>query len=159
MYPDYFACFGLPANYGLDTGALKTAYFRLARQYHPDAQAQIHDVQAQAAQQMAYVHTAYETLMNPFARAQYLAKLKGIPAATMSEELLMEQFNLREAIDAAQTALDKKQLKEEVQSRLSTLEAQCQHAFDVAADSATIGRCLYVWPYYQRALAQLAIEG
>ena len=154
---DYFVCFGLPERYMLDMAVLKAAYFKMARQSHPDTQAQVLDIQHQAAQRMAFIHAAYETLADSFLRARYLAKLRAVtPSTTVPPDVLAEQFALREAIDDAETADEKKQLKDALFQQMRVLETQCGQAFDVTHDRTVIERCLHVWPYYQRALAQLS---
>ena len=49
-----------------DGATIKATYYQLAKQYHPDANAGV-----EASQRFREVHSAYETLSNPIARAEY----------------------------------------------------------------------------------------
>ena len=45
---------------------IKTTYYQLAKQYHPDANAGV-----EASERFRAIHGAYETLSNPVTRAEY----------------------------------------------------------------------------------------
>lgn len=64
-YKDYYQILGVPRD--ADEKALKKAYRRLARQYHPDA----NPGDTQAAERFKEINEAYEVLKDPDKRAKY----------------------------------------------------------------------------------------
>ena len=63
-YKDYYATLGVPRD--ADADAIKTAYRKLARKFHPDV-----SKEADAEEQFKEVGEAYETLKDPEKRAAY----------------------------------------------------------------------------------------
>ncbi|HEY5863211.1 MAG TPA: DnaJ domain-containing protein, partial [Casimicrobiaceae bacterium] len=63
-YKDYYATLGVPRD--ADADAIKTAYRKLARKFHPDV-----SKEAKAEEQFKEVGEAYETLKDPEKRAAY----------------------------------------------------------------------------------------
>ena len=51
---------------------IKTTYYQLAKQYHPDANAGV-----EASERFRAIHGAYETLSNPVTRAEYDSERAG----------------------------------------------------------------------------------
>lgn len=102
---NYFALFGLPADFALDAAALAPAWRELQRQHHPDRHAGGDaTAQREAVQMAAHVNTAYETLRDPVRRAHYLLQLAGHgidgERATIADsDFLMTQMELREQLD------------------------------------------------------------
>lgn len=110
----------------MPTDHLDTRYRTLQRNLHPDKFAQGTDAEKRWSMQAAgFVNEAYQTLSKPLKRAAYLLSLNGISVdeetdTQMSPMFLMEQMELREAIEEAPgkddpyEALDKiaKQLRE-----------------------------------------------
>jgi len=68
---DYYALLGVASN--ASAGAVKRAYFQLAKRYHPDALVRLGlaDVKDQAKQVFAAIAKAYETLSDPKRRRAY----------------------------------------------------------------------------------------
>src|SRR5690606_3186103 len=64
-YKDYYKILGVGKD--ADAGALKQAYRKLARQYHPD----VNPGDATAEARFKEVNEAYEVLSNPESRQQY----------------------------------------------------------------------------------------
>jgi molecular chaperone HscB len=76
---DFFAAFGLPRRFTLDTGALEPAFHRLSRKLHPDRFARATSEEQQwSLAATAILNDAYRTLRSPIARTEYLLKLEGL---------------------------------------------------------------------------------
>ena len=102
-----FELFGLPPRFALDAGALDARWKELQRQVHPDKfAAQGAAAQRVAMQWSARINEAYRRLKDPLKRAAYLCELNGAPIdaesnTAMPAEFLMQQMELREAVDDA----------------------------------------------------------
>jgi|GEM_PF-18543 len=101
----YFQLFGIPETFQIDLEALAQAYRKRQGEWHPDRFAgQDEADKLRAVQQSSLLNQAFETLKNPLQRAGYLLALNGSDVDTVSQqdlgmELLMEQMQLREALD------------------------------------------------------------
>lgn len=115
---DYFALFGLPQAYALDAAALDAAFRHLQASVHPDKFSHLGEVeQRRAMQASSRVNEAYQVLRSPLRRAEYLLHLRGIDPAlhtntAMPPDFLLEQMELREAVEAAREAQDTDSLDE-----------------------------------------------
>ncbi|MCA0326193.1 MAG: Fe-S protein assembly co-chaperone HscB [Proteobacteria bacterium] len=107
-----FELFGLPPRFALDRAALDERWRELQRQVHPDRfAAEGAAAQRVAMQWSARVNEAYRRLREPLARAAYLCGLNGADVqaernTAMSPEFLMQQMELREALEDAATPQD-----------------------------------------------------
>ena len=107
---NYFALLGLEDGFDLDTAALSENYRALQRVTHPDRFASASDKERRlSVQQAARINDAYNTLKSPLLRAVYLLSLRGVDVqiesnANMQPAFLMEQMDLREALDEASAA-------------------------------------------------------
>ncbi len=127
---NYFKLFSLPESFPLDNETLLQNYLVLQEQTHPDRfVAASAEQRLQAMQSSSVVNEAYETLKSPLRRAAYLLGLRGVDVnkviqAELSQELLLEQIALREALeslprdDASLGELEK--LRSKVEARLSS---------------------------------------
>ena len=107
---NYFALFGLPEAFAVDTTVLGERYRQLQAETHPDRFAGGTDQERRLAQQGAsLVNDAYETLKSPHRRARYLLDLLGAPVddrRPLPPHFLIEQMELREELAAARGADD-----------------------------------------------------
>ena len=111
---DYFALFGLAADFELDKAALAERYRELQRNVHPDRFANAGDAERRLSMQMAArVNEGYRVLKDPLMRARYLLELAGLPVddsqSSLDGQFLMQQMELRERLDAARRATDAEQ--------------------------------------------------
>ncbi|MGI9303901.1 MAG: Fe-S protein assembly co-chaperone HscB [Gammaproteobacteria bacterium] len=126
---NYFELFGLPESYGIDQNALATQYRELQTRLHPDRYANATDHERRlAVQGAAYVNEAFDTLKDSHLRARYLLGLRGVEFneemdTTADPEFLMQQLELREALEEVRG-------QEDPLARLDELgdEAQQWHA-------------------------------
>ena len=110
LQSDDFELFGLPQTFAQDRAAIDARWKELQREAHPDKFA-AHGAAAQriAMQWSVRINEAYRRLKDPVARATYLCELRGAPIeaernTAMPAAFLMEQMELREALEEAGTA-------------------------------------------------------
>jgi molecular chaperone HscB len=139
----HFELFGLSASFGLETEALERSYREIQSRVHPDRFAHAGDAERRASLQWTTrVNEAYRTLKDPVQRAKHLLELHGVDVAfetntAMPPEFLMQQMELREALESATAAQDASRLDalraELAQSRL-VLEQRIGEAIDAKKD-------------------------
>ena len=100
---NYFQLFGIPEDYTVSLSQLEESYIVMQRKMHPDRFTGNSREQRIAVQYTAFINEAYETLLSPLKRAQYLLTLSGaeidIDTKTINDSsFLMEQMELREAL-------------------------------------------------------------
>ena len=105
-----FELFGVPARFAQDRAQLDARWKDLQREVHPDRfAAQGAAAQRVAMQWSARINEAYQRLKDPQRRAAYLCELNGAPIqaennTAMPPDFLMQQMDLRERLDDAQSA-------------------------------------------------------
>jgi molecular chaperone HscB len=103
---DHFHRLGLPRRFALDAAELERAYLALSRAVHPDYHLDGPSADLGASLELsAAVNEAYNTLRDPFTRADHLLALAGGPTAAEHRELpasfLGEMLDLREQLETA----------------------------------------------------------
>jgi len=142
---DHFQLFGLAQSFSLDVEALEAAFRDVQSRVHPDRFAHAGDAERRASMQWATrVNEAYRTLRNPVTRAKHLLELNGVDVAfetntAMPANFLMQQMELREALEDAARARDAAALErlgaEIAQGRVAIL-AELADSIDVRKDYA-----------------------
>ncbi len=133
---DHFARLGLPRRFALDDDTLERQYLARSRAVHPDFHAAGASADLAASLELsAAINEAYNTLKDPFLRAEYLIKLEGGPSAAdqkeMPAEFLMEMLEAREQIEESRgDASAIARLNEEFQLRYAALLAEIASHFD-----------------------------
>lgn len=107
--PDAFHRLGLPRRFAVDAGELERAYLAHSRAVHPDYHLAGASADLSASLELsAAVNEAYNTLRDPFARAEHLLSLEGGPTAAEHKQMppafLAEMLELREELEAARGA-------------------------------------------------------
>ena len=161
---DYFRLFGLEAVFDIDTAALHSAQQKLQASCHPDRFAGASDREKRLSVQTAsLVNQAYQTLRDPVKRSRYLLQLQGVEMpdesqTTSDAAFLMEQMELREAIDRARQSEDAMtqcaEIERELKQRMRELERQFAAALEAEAfdDALESSRKLQ---FIQRIIQQL----
>jgi molecular chaperone HscB len=109
---NHFQLFELPATFDVDLQQLTERYRDLQRAVHPDRYANASEQERRLAmQRTAQLNEAFQVLKNPLSRARYLLELKGVDfnneRDTQQDPMfLMEQMELREALEELQTTDD-----------------------------------------------------
>lgn len=103
---DHFARLGLPRRFALDPADVERAYIARSRAVHPDYHLAGSSADLAASLELsAALNEAYNTLRDPFARAEYLLTLEGGPSAAghkqMPAAFLAEMLELREQVEEA----------------------------------------------------------
>ncbi|MES2221099.1 MAG: Fe-S protein assembly co-chaperone HscB [Acidobacteriota bacterium] len=84
---DYFAFFGLPRRFQLDTAALEKQFYQLSRKFHPDLYARASaDEQRWSLEKSSLLNDAWRTLRDPLARTEYMLGLAGIRLEEQSRD-------------------------------------------------------------------------
>lgn len=104
MTTDHFSRLGLARRFALDPEELERYYLARSRAVHPDFYAEGSTAELSASTDLsATLNDAYNTLKEPFARAEYLLALDGGPSAAepkaMHAAFLAEMLELRERIE------------------------------------------------------------
>jgi molecular chaperone HscB len=103
---DHFDRLGLPRRFALDGAELERAYLARSRAVHPDYHLSGSDSELAASLELsAALNEAYNTLRDPFRRADYLLSLEGGPSASEHKQMppafLAEMLEARERIEQA----------------------------------------------------------
>jgi molecular chaperone HscB len=126
----------------VDTEALERSYREIQSRVHPDRFAHAGDAERRASLQWTTrVNEAFQVLKNPVSRAKHLLELHGVDVAfetntAMPPEFLMQQMELREALDEAKEAAKLDDLRRQLQTSRSALERDVAQAIDVKKDYA-----------------------
>jgi molecular chaperone HscB len=142
---NHFELFGLVPAFRLDADALEKSYRDIQSRVHPDRFANAGDADRRASLQWTTrVNEAYRTLKNPVQRGKHLLELQGVDVAfetntQMPTEFLMQQLELREALEAAverEDAAALEKLRAGLRTDKTTLEAEIAEAIDARRDYA-----------------------
>jgi molecular chaperone HscB len=139
---NHFELFGLSPAFGLETEALERSYRQIQAQVHPDRFAHAGDAERRASLQWTTrVNEAYRTLKDPVQRAKHLLELRGVDVAfetntAMPPDFLMQQMELREALEEAKDAPRLDALRTELRRSRSALETEIEQALDRKKDYA-----------------------
>lgn len=114
-----FEQFSLPSALELDEPSLRARYDLLRIEFHPDRFASASPLERRlAVQRAADINAAFNVLHDPLSRAQHFFALRGIAldeAQTLQDgEFLMQQMELREALEHAHNMEAIKRLEQQV---------------------------------------------
>jgi len=134
---DFFERLGLPRRFSIDANELERAYLARSRAIHPDYHRASSDADLTASLELsADVNEAYNTLREPFTRAEYLLKLEGGPSAGEQKQMppafLAEMLEARERIEEARVGCpdDASALAAEFDKQYDDLLAEVASLFD-----------------------------
>ena len=149
-----FELFAVPPRFAQDAAQLDARWKELQRQVHPDKfAAQGAAAQRVAMQWSARINEAYRRLKDPLKRAAYLCELNGAPIdaesnTAMPAEFLMQQMELREAVDDAvdAAAMDEigRQSATLKREMLLNLEQQMDAQHDWPAAAQTVRALMFL---------------
>jgi molecular chaperone HscB len=106
-FANYFEFFHLPQQFRIDRALLDAAYLKIQQEVHPDKFVRASDSEKRQSLQIAtYANTAHQTLKQSIQRGLYLCELHGLDPeletnTSMPKEFLIQQMELREAMDDA----------------------------------------------------------
>ncbi len=121
---NYFSLLGLDVNFEIDKSLLTNNYRELQRQFHPDKFAHSSAMEKRiSVQKSAQINDAFQTLKNPLKRAIYQLSLLGLELkdneTTMDPAFLMQQMELREALDQIKQHSDPFEHLEKMQTQVA----------------------------------------
>ncbi|KAI0689608.1 Co-chaperone Hsc20 [Cytidiella melzeri] len=98
-------------RFDIDQDLLKRNFRRIQRVIHPDKwSSKGPEAQVLAADMSSMVNKAYQTLLNPYTRAEYILQLEGIEISEseglQDAGLIMQVMELREALEEAENQED-----------------------------------------------------
>jgi molecular chaperone HscB len=146
---DYFQFLGFERRLNLDGADLERRYHELSRQFHPDYYVGRSPIEREASlERSAALNRAYQTLKDPWKRAEYLILTEQVPKPSRKQSpsgappaLIEEVFELNEALDewrqsktsGAENSPARRRietLRSGLQSRREELLAQLGEQFD-----------------------------
>jgi molecular chaperone HscB len=130
-----FELFGFTPALDIDEAQLAERFARLRAQFHPDRFSLASHLERRlAVQRAADINDAHAILADPLRRANHLLELRGgaaDEAKTLQDPaFLMQQMELREALDAAQDEATRARLRAEVQGLWDATWAALGQAID-----------------------------
>ena len=140
----------------MDTEALQRSYREIQSRVHPDRFAHAGDAERRASLQWTTrVNEAFQVLKNPVSRAKHLLELHGVDVAfetntAMPPEFLMQQMELREALDEAKDAAQLDDLRTRLAASRAALEKEIGHALDVSRDYGSAAGLVRKLQFLQR---------
>ncbi|TXI92708.1 MAG: Fe-S protein assembly co-chaperone HscB [Neisseriales bacterium] len=135
---NFFELFSIEPVFNINLEQIQNNMRELQKQYHPDKYSnQAIEVANQSLILSSYINEAYRTLASPLLRALYLLKLRGVEIdlvheTKFSHAFLLEQIEVREAIDDARDNQDFDQLlaiENELQAKEQKLVQQVNELF------------------------------
>jgi molecular chaperone HscB len=151
-----FELFGLPQRFAQDRAAIDARWKELQREAHPDKFA----AQGAAAQRVALqwsvrINEAYQRLKDPQRRAAYLCELLGAPInaennTAMPAEFLVEQMELREALDEAQGEQELERLLDRLAADRRAMLARIEQLLDEKKDAAAAAQQVRALMFLER---------
>ncbi len=121
---NHFERLGLPRRFSVVPAELERSYLSLSRTFHPDFHHTASDAELGVSLDLsATLNEAYNTLRDPFARAEYLLTLAGGPTASEQKQLppafLAEMLEAREELERSRG----------VPAKVERLEAQFEQQY------------------------------
>ena len=156
---DHFTLFGLEPGFAVDQARLLARYRELQQATHPDRFVSAGDAERRwSVQASSRVNDAYTTLKAPLPRAVYLLELAGVTVdeesdTRMDPMFLMEQMELREALEAVAGASDPHATLDAVRAKLVALETAAMRGFEtamVAGDTAAARVEIRQWQFVDK---------
>ncbi|CAG8998461.1 MAG: Co-chaperone protein HscB [Candidatus Celerinatantimonas neptuna] len=132
---NYFDLFSLAPGFDVDKNALSACFRQLQSQYHPDNYAGAgFQEKAIALHKASTINDAYQTLLHPERRAQYMLQLHGIDISneqqTMQDlDFLMAQMSLREELESLSQSDDPEDAIERFSEKLRKQQHDLENMF------------------------------
>jgi molecular chaperone HscB len=136
---NHFEWLGQPVAFRLDESALRAAYYRKSKQYHPDFHTLADEAaQAEVLELSTRTNQAYATLSDPDARMRYVLELQGLlgdesERTALPNDFLMDMMEINEAIMDLEMDFDAsthERTLQQVQALENELLAQVQPTLD-----------------------------
>ena len=149
-----FELFAVPKSFAQDSTLLDARWKELQKEAHPDKfVAQGAAAQRIAMQWSVRINEAYQRLKDPVQRAAYLCELNAAPInaennTAMPAAFLMQQMELREALDEAATEENLDEISQQAASirrdMLSKAEREMDQEKDFPSAAQTVRALLFI---------------
>jgi DnaJ-domain-containing protein 1 len=158
-----FTLLGLPERFEQDEAAWDRLEAELGRRLHPDAWERRGDsLKKRALLAQSAVNEALAAVRDPFERARTLLErnARDLPATVLPQAFLLDQLELRDAIEEGLDDEARRALKKRLRKELDRLEVELTAAFARADASALIAARRFADEarYWQNAQAALRGE-
>jgi len=160
---NFFQVFNVPPVFDVDEQELLARYRELQRQLHPDRFMSGTDAERRWSLQAAsLVNQAYQTLRNDLRRACYLLQLNGIEVdeetdTQMEPGFLMEQMELREGLEMAESADDPQKMLADIRKQLREMIGEHKQSFGRAVaetDWVAARTVVRQWQFLDKLLSE-----
>ena len=151
-----FELFGVPERFAQDRAVLDERWKDLQREAHPDKFA----AQGAAAQRVAMqwsvrINEAYQRLKDPVKRAAYLCKLRGAPVnaennTAMPTAFLMQQMELREALEEAKSTEDMDEISQKSSQNMREQLLKVEQLLDAGKDTEEAAKAVRALMFIER---------
>jgi molecular chaperone HscB len=156
-----FALFRIPEQFVQDRATLDTRWKELQREAHPDKFA----AQGAAAQRIAMqwsvrINEAYQRLKDPVQRAAYLCELHGAPInaennTAMPAAFLMQQIELREALEEAKSEENLDEISQQAAEILREQLLKAERLIDQSKDYPAAAQAVRALLFIQKFQADI----
>ena len=156
-----FELFQLPPQFAQDRAALDVKWKELQRQAHPDNfTAEGAAAQRVAMQWSVRINEAYQRLRDPVTRAAYLCELNGAPInaesnTAMPAAFLMQQMELREALDEAESEEDLEEISSQANEYMREQLLIAEQLIDQAKDYPAAAQAVRALLFIQKFMSDL----
>lgn len=153
---NYFALFGLPIGFQVDTNKLRAAFMDIQRASHPDKFAQSNSFeQEEALERSALANKGFSLLNSKEQILPYVLELKGIiipdEKYALSPDFLMEMMELNEAWMDADDEKGKQSILDQIKAIQNEILAPIQSYLEMdQIDSIAQETMLQIKEYYYK---------
>jgi molecular chaperone HscB len=120
---NYFTLFDLPMSLCPDVASVKSQFYKLSKQYHPDRVAQTDEAaKADVLHKAALINDAYKTLSDPDKTMAYVLRMHHLledeEKYNLPPDFLMDMMELNESVSDYEDAPEKESLKNQAHQAL-----------------------------------------
>lgn len=120
---NYFALFDLPMSFCPDVASVKSQFYKLSKQYHPDRVAQTDEAaKADVLHKAALINDAYKTLSDPDKTMAYVLRIHHLledeEKYNLPPDFLMDMMELNESVSDYEDAPEKESLQSQAHQAL-----------------------------------------
>jgi molecular chaperone HscB len=120
---NYFALFDLPMSFCPDMASVKSQFYKLSKQYHPDRVAQTDEAaKADVLHKAALINDAYKTLSDPDKTMAYVLRMHHLledeEKYNLPPDFLMDMMELNESVSDYEDAPEKESLQSQAHQAL-----------------------------------------
>ena len=120
---NYFALFDLPMSFCPDMASVKSQFYKLSKQYHPDRVAQTDEAaKADVLHKAALINDAYKTLSDPDKTMAYVLRMHHLledeEKYNLPPDFLMDMMELNESVSDYEDSPEKESLQSQAHQAL-----------------------------------------